>query len=52
MKWKPNSKIIYSLGPYMVTSTEYIQIITAGIYGAALFFTILTFVYVIGEMDG
>jgi hypothetical protein len=27
----------------MVTPAEYIQIIAAGIYGAALFFTILTF---------
>jgi hypothetical protein len=43
MKNKPNSKIAYSLDPYMVTSAEYIQIIAAGIYGAALFFTILTF---------
>jgi hypothetical protein len=43
MKKKPNSKIIYSLEPYMVTPTEYIQIIAACIYGAALFFTIFTF---------
>jgi hypothetical protein len=27
----------------MVTSLEYIQIISAGIYAAALFFTIITF---------
>jgi hypothetical protein len=38
-----NSKIIYSQDSYMVTPAEYIQIIAAGIYGAALFFTILTF---------
>jgi hypothetical protein len=43
MKKKPNSKIIYFLYPYMVTSAEYIQIVASGIYGAALFFTILTF---------
>jgi hypothetical protein len=43
MKKKPNSKIIYSPDSYMVTPAEYIQIIAAGIYGAALFFTILTF---------
>jgi hypothetical protein len=43
MKKKPNSKIVYSLDPCMVTPAEYIQIIAAGIYGAALFFTILTF---------
>jgi hypothetical protein len=29
MKKKPNSKIAYSLDPYMVTSAEYIQIIAA-----------------------
>jgi hypothetical protein len=40
MKKKPNSKIVYSLDPCMVTPAEYIQIIAAGIYGAALFFTI------------
>lgn len=43
MKKKPNSKIVYSLDPRMVTPAESIQIIAAGIYGAALFFTILTF---------
>lgn len=43
MKKKPNSKIVYSLDPCMVTPAESIQIIAAGIYGAALFFTILTF---------
>ena len=43
MKKKPNPKIAYSLDPSMVTPAESIQIIAAGIYGAALFFTILTF---------
>ena len=43
MKKKPNSKIVYSLDPRMVTPAESIQIIAAGIYGAALFFTVLTF---------
>jgi hypothetical protein len=28
---------------YMVTSSDYIQIITAGIYAVALFYTIVTF---------
>jgi hypothetical protein len=43
MKKKPNSKIVNSLDPSMVTPAESIQIIAAGIYGAVLFFTILTF---------
>lgn len=37
MKKKPNSKIVYSLDPCMVTPAESIQIIAAGIYGAIFY---------------
>lgn len=36
-------KSYYSLHPFMVTPAEYIQIIAAGIYATALFYTIVTF---------
>ena len=44
---KPNSKIIpsspISRGMVVMTTSDYIQIITAGIYAAALFYTVITF---------
>ena len=44
---KPNSKIILSSpisrGMVVITTSDYLQIITAGIYAAALFYTVITF---------
>jgi hypothetical protein len=43
---KPNSKIILSpisQGMVAITTSDYIQIIAAGIYAAALFYTVITF---------